>query len=354
MKRFRAGVFGLSTMAVLIALMTSGCHAQPPATASEQLAPEMARRVEVLIRSKSSVTPEYQMQIGPRMKSDVPGFDEIAVTFESKGKSTRPATFLLSKDGKTLAQLTKFDISKDPKELVSAANRPARGGPKNAPVVIVAFDDLECPYCSKMHAQLFPALTARYKDQVRIVYRDFPLDMHPWAMRAAIDTNCLGAQSSDGYWKLVDSIHAHAAELGGEEKSIAKANAALDRMTVDEGKREKADSTALNACIAKQDETGVRASIKEAEALGVDSTPSLFINGEKLDGAVPMEFVYQMIDGALRAAGQTPPLGEGVALPANASGAASDSTAKPSSVTGAGAAKSGAGTASAPAGKPGN
>ena len=50
----------------------------------------------------------------------------------------------------------------------------------------VGFDDLECPYCAKMHQQLFPALTQRYKDQIHIVYRDFPLDQHPWAMRAAI------------------------------------------------------------------------------------------------------------------------------------------------------------------------
>jgi len=103
--------------------------------------------------------------------------------------------FLLSDDGKTLAQFNKFDISKDPKELVSASERPARGGPANSPVVIVGFDDLECPFCARMHAQLFPALLDRYKNQVRIVYRDFPLDQHPWAMRAAIDTKlCRRAQ----------------------------------------------------------------------------------------------------------------------------------------------------------------
>jgi protein-disulfide isomerase len=267
----------------------------------------MARRVEVLIRSKSSVPPDYAIHIGPRTRSEVPGFDEVAVTFESNGRESKPLPFLLSSDGKTLAQFTKFDISKDPKQLVSQANRPARGGPANAPVLIVGFDDLECPYCSRMHSQLFPALTARYKDQVRIVYRDFPLDQHPWAMRAAIDTNCLSTQSGEGYWKLVDYIHAHAAEMGGDDKSLAKANATLDSLTVDEGKRQKVDEAALNACIAKQDDSVVKASMKEAEALGVDSTPALFINGEKLAGAVPLEYVYRMIDEALVAAGQTPP-----------------------------------------------
>ena len=300
MKPFRALLFALT-------LATLGCHAQTPTEASEKLSPELARRVEVLIRSKSSISPDYDIQIGPRTKSEVPGFDAISVTFSTEGKTSKPVTFLLSTDGKTLAQFSKYDISKDPKLLVSGDGRPARGGPANAPVLIVGFDDLECPFCAKMHEQLFPALTQRYKDQVHIVYRDFPLDQHPWAMRAAIDTNCVGAQSPTGYWNLVDYIHAHAAEMGGEEKSLAKANDTLDSLARDEGKRQKLNADALNACIVKQDDTAIKASVKLGESLGVDSTPALFVNGEKVEGALPLEYLYHVIDSALIASGETPP-----------------------------------------------
>jgi protein-disulfide isomerase len=292
---------------LVLTLAALGCHAQTPAQSGQGLSPELTRRVEVLIRAKTNVPPNYDIHIGPRTKSEVPDFDEIIVTFTTEGQASKPIRFLLSQDNKTLAQFTKYDISQDPKALVSGANRPARGGPVNAPVLIVGFDDLECPYCAKMHAQLFPALTERYKDQVRIVYRDFPLDQHPWAMRAAINANCLAAQSPTGYWNLVDYIHSHASTLGGEEKSLAKANDTLDTLTRDEAKRQKVDLAALNACIAKQDDSAVKASVKEAEALGVDSTPALFINGAKLEGAVPLEYVYKMIDNALTASGQTPP-----------------------------------------------
>ena len=290
-----------------LAMAAIGCHAQTPAPDAQKLSPEMTRRVEVLIRARTNVPPNYDIHISPKTKSEVPGYDEIVVTFTTEGQASKPIRFLLSQDGKTLAQFTKYDISQDPKELVSGANRPARGGPANAPVLIVGFDDLECPYCARMHAQLFPALLERYKDQVRIVYRDFPLDQHPWAMRAAINANCLGAQSTTGYWNLVDYIHSHASTLGGDEKSLAKANDTLDTLTRDEAKRQNVDMTALNACIAKQDDSAVKASVKEAEALGVDSTPALFINGAKLEGAVPLEYVYKMIDNALTASGQTPP-----------------------------------------------
>jgi protein-disulfide isomerase len=300
LKPFRVLIFAL-TLAAL------GCHAQTPAETAGNLSPELARRVEVLIRSKSSIPPDYDIQIGPRTKSDVPGFDTISVTFTADGKTSKPAAFLLSTDGKTLAQFSKYDISKDPKLLVSGDGRPSRGGPANAPVLIVGFDDLECPFCAKMHQQLFPALTERYKDQVQIVYRDFPLDQHPWAMRAAIDANCVAAQSPAGYWNLVDYIHAHANEMGGDEKSLAKANDTLDSLARDEGKRQKLNADTLNACITKQDDTAIKASMKLGESLGVDSTPALFINGEKIEGALPLEYVYRMIDNALIASGQTPP-----------------------------------------------
>jgi protein-disulfide isomerase len=311
-KPLRASVLALTFS---LALAAVGCHAQPPvqpaaANSSQtqgKLSPELARRVEVLIRSKSSIPADYDIQIGPRSKSDVAGFDEISVTFAAAGKTSKAVQFLLSTDGKTLAQFSKYDISKDPKELVSAVGRPSRGGPADAPVLIVGFDDLECPYCAKMHAELFPALLDRYKNQIHIVYRDFPLDQHPWAMRAAIDTNCVGAQSPTGYWNLVDYIHAHAGELGGEDKSLAKANETLDTLARDEGKRQNLKADSLNACIVKQDDSAIKASQKLGESLGVEATPALFINGEKIEGAQPLASVYRMIDDALTASGQTPP-----------------------------------------------
>ena len=284
---------------------TLGCRAQLPA-AGATLSPEVARRVEVLIRSRSSVPPNYSIAIGPRTKSELPGYSDISV-FTTEGKASKPAHFLLSDDNRTLAQFAKFDISQDPKQTVSAAGRPSRGGPPTAPVVIVGFDDLECPYCAKMHAEIFPALLQRYKDQVHIVYKDFPLDQHPWAMRAAIDANCLGAESVPAYWRMVDQVHLQASELGGADKSLTKANDALDAITRAQGNTAKVDAGKLNACIQKQDASPVRASMKEAEQLGVDSTPALFINGEKLEGAYPISDVFRMVDEALLAQGRTPP-----------------------------------------------
>ncbi len=290
-----------------------GCRGQgtegaPTASGSSSvISPELTRRIEVLIRSRSNVPPNYSIVVGPQTRSDVPGFRQVSVSFTADGKESKPVNFLVSDDGKTLAQFSKYDISQDPKMAINGAGRPGRGGSESAPVTIVGYDDLECPFCAKLHAQMFPALLTRYKDQVHFVYKDYPLPMHPWAMRAAIDSNCLGAQSTTGYWNVIDHIHEHAGELGGAEKSLAVANNALDTIVRDEGATQKVDMAKLNACVAKQDDTAVQASMKEGEALGLGATPVLFINGEKFEGAYPVEDLYRMIDEALLSQGKTPP-----------------------------------------------
>ena len=316
----------LPSLLLFAALTAFGCHAQtaPQSAASipgqlakpgKPISPELSRRIEVMLRQKADLPPEATVNIGGRTTSDLPGWDTVSVTVTAEGSTSHPIVFYLSDDGKTLAQMSRFDISGDPRALISDAGRPARGGPESAPVIIVGFDDLECPYCARLHASIFPALTERYGDKVRIVYKDYPLpaDEHPWAMRAAIDVNCLADQSPAGYWNLVDYMHAHASEIsapfqtGPVDKTLPQVNQQLDKITHDQGVFQKVDVAKLDACLAKQDTATVAASQKVGEGFKIDSTPTLFINGDKINGAVDVAFLFNLIDTALRVQGITPP-----------------------------------------------
>jgi protein-disulfide isomerase len=308
------GVRPLRLLALVVLFAALGCHAQTKGTEPVQvgvkLSPNVERRIEVMIRGKSDIPAEYTITVGTPTQSEINGYAQVVVSFTAEGKGVRTAPFLLSTDGKTLAQLNKFDISQDPKDKISSSGRPARGGPDNAPVIIVGFDDLECPYCAMMNAELFPAILNRYKDQVRIVYRDFPLEeIHPWAKHAAVDANCLAALSQSGYWNFVDYVHAHASDIAGTEKSPDKANQNLDKIVLDEGLRQKVDQPKLTACVQKQDAEKVNASILQGEAdpLRLNQAPVLFVNGERVEGVVPIGVLYRIIDRALIAQGQTPP-----------------------------------------------
>ena len=264
------------------------------------------RRIEVTVRTEFSLPQTYNVSIGARKQSAFSGYDDLPVTISTDGHS-QVIEYLISIDNKKLARLNTFDLTKDPGSDIDVANRPIRGNPA-AKVTIINFDDLECPYCARMHQALFPATLDRYKDKVRFIYKDFPLEeIHPWALHASLDANCLAAQSSEIYWGYVDYLHSHGDEVSGPDRDLKKSFAALDRIARQEATIAKLDTTTLDACMAKQDETEINNSLKEASVLGLDGAPALFVNGERINGAVPEEQVWIAIDRALRAAGEEPP-----------------------------------------------
>jgi protein-disulfide isomerase len=288
---------------VLLSTLVVCCRAQT----SEVVTPELAHRIEAMLRSRTDFPPATSFTYGRRLESEIAGYDRIEVHYSTLGGSSGEIPLLISKDGATLAQFSKFDISVDPRTKFQADDRPSRGGPADAPVLIVGYDDLECPFCARLHAELFPALLERYKNEVRIVYRSFPSEGHPWAMHAAIDTDCLGAESVPAYWAAVDNIHARAAEYGGAEHSLVQAKIEIDVEVRKQGHAFQVNEEKLNACILRQDQTAENASLNQGMKLGVDSTPTLFINGVKIKGAESLSFIFAAIDDALRAEGKTPP-----------------------------------------------
>ena len=288
---------------LLLLGLTAGCKAQNASPSAPDAA--LNRRIEVLIRSQLELPADVSLNIGARKPSQFTGYETLPITITYRGKA-QEVPFLISDDSTKLVRMDVMDLTKDPADAIAIAGRPIRGNP-NAKVTVVSFDDLECPYCGRMHEQLFPATMDHYKDLVRFVYKDDPLDFHPWAMHAAVDANCLAAQSGSVYWAYVDYVHAHGDEVTGENRDPAKSFAALDRIARQEATVGKLDQTALDACMAKQDETQIKDSMKLGETLRIEGTPALFVNGEKIDGAVPLDQLWTVIDRALRAEGEEPP-----------------------------------------------
>ena len=173
---------------LLLLLVCLGCVAQ-------SAPPEIAQRIERQVRSYYTMPPEVKVVVGTITPSpDMPGYDGVTVTIDGGDGKPKDYKFLLSKDRNTMFRLTKFDLTKDPfVELMSkidVTGRPSRG-PKSAKVVVVNFDDFECPFCSRMHETLFPEIFKEYGDRVTFIYKDYPLaEIHPWAIHAAVNANC--------------------------------------------------------------------------------------------------------------------------------------------------------------------
>ena len=288
---------------LILLLVCLGCVAQ-------SAPPDVARKIEHQVRSYYNIPPEVKVNVGAITPStEMPGYDAVGVNIDGGDGKKKDYNFLLSKDRATMLRVTKFDLTKDPyAELMSkidVTGRPARG-PKSAKVVAVNFDDFECPFCSRMHQTLFPEIFKEYGDRVTFIYKDDPLtEIHPWALHAAVDANCLAAQNGDAYWDFADYIHANKHEV--DSKPADARFDAIDKMTILQGQKHNLDGAKLQSCVKAQNEDAVRASMKEADGLGVNGTPALFINGRKIDGAVPIADVRAALDAALKDAGESVP-----------------------------------------------
>jgi protein-disulfide isomerase len=300
LRRLRVTLFRRSLLFLL--LICFGCSAQ-------SAPPELSRRIERHVRAYYSLPADVQVLVAPLQPSEFTGYDAVVVTI-SNGAKNQNYDFLVSKDGKTLARMTKLDLSTDPyaevMKKLSWQGRPTRGN-KDAKVVAVNFDDFQCPYCSRLHQTLFPQILSEYGDRVLFVYKDYPLDeIHPWATRAAINANCLAGQSNDAYWSFADAIHANQHEVNAEKGRDAQL-AKVDQTTLLEAQKRNLDLAKLQSCIKAQDNAQVKASIREGDALGVNATPAMFVNGFKVDGALPFEELRSILDRALVDAGVQPP-----------------------------------------------
>jgi len=116
----------------------------------------------------------------------------------------------------------------------------------------------------------------------------------------------MAAQNPDAYWDFADYIHANKREVDGQNTPAARFDA-IDKMAILQGQKHNLDAGKLQACVKAQDENEVKVSMKEADDLGVSATPTLFINGQKIDGVVPLGDLRAALDSALKDAGQPVP-----------------------------------------------
>lgn len=167
-------------------------------------------------------------------------------------------------------------------EGVTAGTSPIKGN-MSAPVLMVEFSDLECPFSKRFYQGAFPQIDNEYiaTGKVKFAYRDFPLPFHPFAKDAAIALRCSGKQNK--YWQMFD-------KLSRNERIDPPA---IEGYAKDVG----LNVSSFNSCL-KDD--AVRLAVEndssEALKLGVQGTPAFFINGRFIPGALPFEMFKEIIE----------------------------------------------------------
>ncbi len=171
----------------------------------------------------------------------------------------------------------------DPQE-IPIAGAPVRG-PASARVTIVEFSDFECPYCTRAVAAI-DALLKTYPQTVKLIYKQFPLEMHPHARLAS--EAALAAQEQGKFWEMHDKLFANSRQLSREKIFALARETGLDmtrfQKDIDSGK-----------FIPRIDRD-----IREGEEAGVGGTPTLFIDGKHYNGPVTEAVLKPILDQELK------------------------------------------------------
>jgi protein-disulfide isomerase len=154
-------------------------------------------------------------------------------------------------------------------------------GPATAPVTIVEFSDFECPFCVRAEPTVKQILDT-YGDKVRLVFKDFPLPIHPNAPKAAEAAHCAGAQNK--YWEMHEKLFA-----AGGKLAVADLKAHAREVGIDGAKFDQCLDSGEKASV-------VEANRKAGEEVGVTGTPAFFVNGRPLSGAQPFDEFKKLID----------------------------------------------------------
>jgi protein-disulfide isomerase len=179
-------------------------------------------------------------------------------------------------------QVVRYDVPVDDDPILGA---------EDAPITIVEFSDYECPYCRQWHSEVYSQLIETYGEQIRFVYRDFPLaSIHSNANSAANAANC--AHEQGVFWEYHDMLFSMEQGLGNGAYLDYASQLGIDQADF----QECLDSGRYRA--------EVQADFDFAAELGVRSTPTFFINGIAVVGAQPFEIFQQVIEREL--AGEIP------------------------------------------------
>jgi protein-disulfide isomerase len=230
------------------------------------------------------------------------------LTFEGAGASDLfHLTLYASPDGRFLST-DLFDTAIDPvieqrakdEALMKGLTQDARAtrGPQKAAVTIVEFSDFECPFCRNFASILNEAL-AGGEDDVRVVFRHMPLYMHPWARAAAEMAACAQLQSNETFWSLHDRIFQNQAAITAEN--------AKEKLTGFAQSSKGADAAALQKCVDTGTSAGlVQKDLGLAEANHINATPTLFINGRRLQGVESAARLRELIAEARKEVARAP------------------------------------------------
>jgi protein-disulfide isomerase len=256
--------------------------------------PAIDAKVKDYVQKRFMIGDIKYIELGPVVPTPMAGiFARTLKVSNSKGQAVKVVMYTnANEDQIILSQAVgqMYDLTKDPWEKIDLKplhleDRPVLG-PADAPVTIIEFADFECPFCARAFSSLETMVHTTYKDKVRVIYKNYPLNSHPWAIRAALGAECARLQNPETFWEFARDYYS-------TQGSITAAN--IDDHINMTAKRLGLDVPTLDTCMKdKAAQDRIDQDQKDGGLVGVSSTPTLFVNGIRLVG-LPEDKAFNMV-----------------------------------------------------------
>jgi protein-disulfide isomerase len=296
----------MKTATLLLTCFSLLAQTKPSAAPAAQKSALDKATLESYLRNVELWVPQVTVKVDDaKPSSEIPGFFDVWV-HASYNSATKDELYYISKDGHTIIKGAVYDINRNPFQanIDKLKTDGAPGfGPAAAPVTLVVFSDFQCPFCKEEAQVLRGNIASAFPDKVRVYFKDFPLEsIHPWARTAALAGRCVFQQNPAAFWDFFDWVYQNQEQIGLDNISGKLQQFAMDK---------NLDGVQLGRCIdTKATEAEVDRSIADGHLLQVSATPTIFLNGRKLEGGVQWQVLEQLInielDRVKAAAAETP------------------------------------------------
>jgi protein-disulfide isomerase len=281
------GFLALAAASGLVAVSLPSCTAARAAevapAASPATVPSDPSRdaaLKAFVQKRFRIPNFDEIKLGPMTATPIAGIFARAMTVSNdKGQTARVELFT-DKEQTKLIIGQYLDLSQDPwgrtdLRPLHLDDRPMLG-PADAPITIIEFADFECPFCARAFGEIETLVNTSYKGKVRLIFKNYPLNGHPWARTAAVGAECARLQNPQDFWTFARYFYSNQGKI-----SVANVKQQSDNLAAKLG----LDRQVFDACMAgtsapqriQQDET-------DANAVRVTSTPTFFVNGIPIVG----------------------------------------------------------------------
>lgn len=256
-------------------------------------------KLETYLRYIEGYTEGVRLAIDDPTPSVYKGFSRVVVHVSMGTQKVGDRLYYVTPDGERFVSGTVWQLGENP-WADTLALLPQDGpafGPANAKVTMVVFSDFECPYCREFAKTLRDNIPKQYPTDVRVVFEDFPIEsIHPWSIAAAEAAHCVGDVDASAFWAFHDWIFEHQGEVDGWYKQGQEPKNLRDE-TLAIGTEHKLDPAKVGACIdTHATRKEIEESLRAGRVLQIDKTPTIFLNGRMIPGAVSAKTLDAVID----------------------------------------------------------